>query len=240
MKSETTPLVVHGLSASYGVVPALQDVSLRVEHGSIVTLLGVNGAGKSSVIKTICGLLRSTAGIVELFGEAVTGQTPDKLVSKGLSVVPEGRRLFLDMTFRENLELGAYTRADRKAVKRNIERMLVLFPDLRDRLSTVVRTFSGGQQQMVAIARALMSEPRLLILDEPTIGLAPVIVDHIMRLIKQISVSGVDILLVEQNAEVALEVADRAYILEGGRVIANDSADTLMNNEFVRKSYMGI
>lgn len=240
MNTETPSLLVEGLSASYGSVPAIEDVSLRIDPGSIVTLLGVNGAGKSTVIKAICGLLRARTGTVRLFGQDVTGLSPDRMLRKGLAVVPEGRRLFGAMTFRENLELGAYSRSDAAAVRRDMERVLGLFPELRDRLSTVVGTFSGGQQQMVAVARALMSAPRILMLDEPTIGLAPVVVDRIMDLIREIAASGIDILLIEQNAEVALGVADRAYILEAGRVIAEDSAAVLAQSEFVKKAYMGI
>ncbi|WP_028717182.1 ABC transporter ATP-binding protein [Paracoccus sp. J39] len=240
MNTETPSLLVEGLSASYGSVPAIEDVSLRIDPGSIVTLLGVNGAGKSTAIKAICGLLRARTGTVRLFGQDVTGLSPDRMLRKGLAVVPEGRRLFGAMTFRENLELGAYSRSDAAAVRRDMERVLGLFPELRDRLSTVVGTFSGGQQQMVAVARALMSAPRILMLDEPTIGLAPVVVDRIMDLIREIAASGIDILLIEQNAEVALGVADRAYILEAGRVIAEDSAAVLAQSEFVKKAYMGI
>src|SRR4051794_36035801 len=176
MSNETLPLAVAGLSARYGVVPALNDVSIIVRAGEIVTLIGANGAGKSTLIKAICGLVRPTAGTVRLFGEDVTGLSPDRLVRKGLSVVPEGRRLFGEMTLRDNLELGAFARTDAAAVTRDFERVLESFPDLRDRLATPTANFSGGQQQMVAVARALMSAPRLLLLDEPTIGLAPAIV----------------------------------------------------------------
>jgi len=240
MSTEAPSLQVSGLSASYGSVPAISEVSLEVRRGSIVTLIGANGAGKSTVIKCICGLLKPSAGTVRLFGEDVTGLTPDRLVQRGLSVVPEGRRLFSEMTFKENLELGAYTRRDPLAVQRDMERVLALFPDLKDRLATVAGTFSGGQQQMVAVARALMSAPKLMLLDEPTIGLGPVVVERISDLIVEISRTGVDILIVEQNAEVALALADRAYILEGGRVIANDDAKTLAQSEQVQKAYLGI
>jgi branched-chain amino acid transport system ATP-binding protein len=240
MASEALSLQVIGLSASYGTVPAITDVSLEVRRGEIITLIGANGAGKSTVIKCICGLHKPSAGSVRLFGENLTGLTPDQLVKKGLSVVPEGRRLFTSMTLRENLELGAYTRNDPAAVRQDLERVLNLFPELRDRLSTVAGSFSGGQQQMVAVARALMSQPRIMLLDEPTIGLAPVVVERISDLMLEIAKSGVDILIVEQNAEVALAIAHRAYILEVGRVIAEDVAKTLAQSEQVQKAYLGI
>lgn len=240
MSNETLPLAVAGLSARYGVVPALNDVSITVGTGEIVTLIGANGAGKSTLIKAICGLVKPSAGSVKLFGEHVTGQTPDRLVRKGLSVVPEGRRLFGEMTLRENLELGAFARNDAVAVARDFDRVLELFPDLRDRLSTLASTFSGGQQQMVAVARALMSAPRILLLDEPTIGLAPAIVDRIAAMIKRIAETGVNILLVEQNAEIALAIADRAYILEGGAITAEDRASVLAQSPEVQRAYLGI
>jgi branched-chain amino acid transport system ATP-binding protein len=239
MTSEAHALEVTGLSAGYGGVPAINNVSLKVERGTIVTMIGANGAGKSTVIKSVCGLVKPTAGRVSLFGEDVTGSSPDRLVPRGLAVVPEGRRLFGDMTFRENLDLGAYTKKDRHASERNMERVLELFPDLKDRLSTIAGTFSGGQQQMVAVARALMSEPRILLLDEPTIGLSPAMVERIADLILEISKSGVDILIIEQNAETALEIADKAYILEGGHVIAEGDAADLAASEQVQKAYLG-
>jgi branched-chain amino acid transport system ATP-binding protein len=240
MAADAVPLVVSGLSASYGVVPAIRGVSLTVEHGTIVTMIGANGAGKSTVIRAICGLVKPTAGTVRLFGADVTGLSPDRLVRRGLSVVPEGRRLFGEMTLRENLELGAYARHDEKAVRRDLDRVLTLFPDLRPRLSAAAGTFSGGQQQMIAVARALMSDPRILLLDEPTIGLAPAIVDRIAELILEISRGGVDVLLVEQNAETALSIAHHAYILEGGSVVTDGPAAELARSETVQRAYLGI
>lgn len=240
MSTEAAPLKVTGLSANYGVVPALRDVSITVAAGQIVTLIGANGAGKSTLIKTICGLVRHTAGSVHLFDEEVTGLSPDRLVKKGLSVVPEGRRLFAEMTMLENLELGAFARNDKAAIKRDLERVIGLFPELRDRLATPAGTFSGGQQQMIAVARALMSAPRVLLLDEPTIGLAPAIVDRIAEIITTIAGTGVNILLVEQNAETALAIADRAYILEGGVITAESSASALAQSPEVQRAYLGI
>jgi branched-chain amino acid transport system ATP-binding protein len=240
MVTEAVPLTVAGLSASYGIVPALRSVDLVVRTGQIVTLIGANGAGKSTLIKTICGLVRPTSGSVHLFGEDVTGLSPDRLVTKGLSVVPEGRRLFGEMTMLENLELGAYARNDKLAVKRDLEKVLDLFPELRDRLSTQAGTFSGGQQQMIAVARALMSAPRMLLLDEPTIGLAPAIVDRIAELVVHIAETGVNILLVEQNAETALAIAAYAYVLEGGAIIAQDNASALAKSPEVQRAYLGI
>ncbi|NMN60915.1 branched-chain amino acid transport system ATP-binding protein [Xanthobacter sp. SG618] len=234
------PLEVRGLSARYGVVPALRDVNLVLKSGEIVTLIGANGAGKSTLIKAICGLVRPTAGSVRLFGEEVTGLSPDRMVRKGLSVVPEGRRLFPEMTMLENLELGAFARHDAAAVKRDLDRVISLFPELKDRLGTHAGTFSGGQQQMIAVARALMSAPRVLLLDEPTIGLAPAVVDRIADIVTQIAHSGVNILLVEQNAETALAIADRAYILEGGAITAEDTAHALAASPDVQRAYLGI
>jgi branched-chain amino acid transport system ATP-binding protein len=240
MRSEVPSLEVIGISASYGGVPAIIDVSFKVEPGKIMTMIGANGAGKSTAIKCICGLVKPIAGTVKLFGEDVTGLAPDRLVRRGISVVPEGRRLFTEMTCQENLELGAYTRSDPGEISRDMERVLTLFPDLRDRLSTVVGRFSGGQQQMVAVARALMSRPKILLLDEPTIGLGPAVVERIAELIVEISQGGMDVILVEQNAEMAVSIADRACILEGGRVVAENSAAALASSEDVQKAYLGI
>lgn len=240
MATEVPPLRVSGLSVRYGVVPAINDVSIELRKGRILTIIGANGAGKSTLIKTICGLVNPVAGEVYLFGENVVGQSPDRLVAKGLSVVPEGRRLFGEMTLLENLEMGAFSRSDQKAVKRNLEHVLDLFPELRDRLSTQASTFSGGQQQMIAVARALMSDPRVLLLDEPTIGLAPAIVDRIAEIVTTIAQSGVDVLLVEQNAEIALEVADYGYILEGGSIVMGDKARVLAQSPEVQRAYLGI
>lgn len=240
MVNEAPPLKVEGLSVRYGVVPAITDVNIELRKGRILTIIGANGAGKSTLIKTICGLVQPVAGTVYLFGENVIGQTPDRLVAKGLSVVPEGRRLFGEMTLLENLELGAFSRSDHKAVQRDLERVLDLFPELRDRLSTQASTFSGGQQQMIAVARAMMSAPKVLLLDEPTIGLAPAIVDRIAEQIITIAQRGVDVLLVEQNAETALDVAHYGYILEGGSIVMGDDASVLAQSPDVQRAYLGV
>lgn len=240
MQAEHPTLDVQGLAAGYGALPVLQDVSITVHKGSITTLIGANGAGKSTLLKAICGLIRPSGGQVRLLDREMTGQPPDRMVRAGLGIVPEGRRLFNDMTLRENLDLGAWSRSDRAGIAEDFQRVLTLFPELRDRLSTIARTFSGGQQQMVAIARALMSAPRLLLLDEPTIGLAPVVVNRVADLIREISASGVDILLIEQNAEVALSIADYGYVLENGRVMLRDEASALLASPAVQRAYLGI
>ena len=233
-------LELHGLTVRYGTAEAVRDASLRVDRGQVVTLIGANGAGKSTIMKAVCGLLRPASGAVRLHGRDVTGWSADRLVPLGLSLVPEGRRLFGTMTVRENLELGAYSRAERTAISTDLERTLVIFPDLRPRLKALAGTLSGGQQQMVAVARALMSGPSVLLLDEPTIGLAPAIVDVIADVIASIRASGVDVLLVEQNAEMALAIADYGYVLEQGAIVLQAPAAELARNEAVQRAYLGI
>jgi len=240
MSIETPTLEIAGLHAAYGVVPALHGVSLRVMQGQVVTLIGANGAGKSTVLKCVSGLLRSAREAVRLFGAPVGGAAPNELVARGLALVPEGRRLFGAMTVRENLELGAFLRPGKEAIAQGQERCLGLFPDLKAKLDVAAGSLSGGQQQMVAVARALMAAPRILLLDEPTIGLAPAVVDQIANVVREISRDGVDVLLVEQNAEVALGIADYGYVLEGGEVVAQAPADELMRNDEVRRAYMGL
>ena len=240
MRPDAVSLSVRELSARYGVLPVLHGVSLDVARGEVVALIGANGAGKSSLMKAVCGLLRPHAGSVSLHDESITHVAPDERVRKGLALVPEGRRLFDTMTVRENVELGAYCRSDARAVAADLERCLALFPDLRGRLAAVAGTLSGGQQQMVAVARALMSAPRVLLLDEPTIGLAPAVVELIAQVIGDIRRSGVDVLLVEQNAETALSISDYAYVMEGGSVVAEGAASELASNDEVRRAYMGM
>ncbi|RYX89422.1 MAG: ABC transporter ATP-binding protein [Comamonadaceae bacterium] len=231
---------VRNLAVRYGIVPALRDVSLVVRKGQIVTIIGANGAGKSTLMKAVSGLLTPAAGSVTLFGEDVTGLSAEKLVPRGLSLVPEGRRLFGAMTVRENLELGAYSRSGGNGLAQDLERTLSYFPDLRGRLSAEAGTLSGGQQQMVAVGRALMSAPRILLLDEPTIGLAPAVVETIAGVIATVRKDGVDVILVEQNAEVALAIADYGYVLEEGHVVMQGDAADLARNEDVKRAYLGI
>ena len=238
--SSPAALEVSGLVVKYGIVPAVNDISFAIAHGAIATIVGSNGAGKSTVMKALTGLVKPAGGSIRLYGETITGAEPDQLVARGLSLVPEGRRLFSSMSVGENLEIGAYRRTDRVAVARDLERVLDYFPALRDRLSARAGSLSGGQQQMVAVARALMSAPKLLLLDEPTIGLAPAIVDTIADIIQTIARSGVDVLLVEQNAEMALQIADQAFILERGQIVLEGPAAALARSEEVRRAYLGI
>ena len=238
--SAQAALEVTGLVVKYGIVPAVIDVSFTIEHGAIGTIIGSNGAGKSTIMKALTGLVKPAGGGILLYGQDIAGAEPDTLVVRGLSLVPEGRRLFTAMTVGENLEIGAYRRRDDSAVARDVERVLEYFPALRERLRTLAGSLSGGQQQMLAVARALMSAPKLLLLDEPTIGLAPALVDTIAEIIQTIAKSGVDVLLVEQNAEMALEIADQAFILERGQIIMAGPAASLASSETVRRAYLGI
>ena len=240
MSASDYVLQVEGLTAAYGKVPVLGGVSIGVARGQVVTLIGANGAGKSTLMKCISGLLQSNGGSILLHGEPVTNQQPDALVRRGLSLVPEGRRLFGTMTVRENLMLGAYCRKDRQQVEADLEQCLEFLPDLRSRLAAQAGSLSGGQQQMVAVGRSLMSKPKLLLLDEPTIGLAPALVDQIAQVIDKIRNAGVDVLLVEQNAETALRIADYAYVVEGGLIVAEGPAAELAKNEDVQRAYMGM
>lgn len=238
--TERLALEVTGLAVSYGIVPAVIDVSFAIEHGSITTIVGSNGAGKSTIMKALTGLVKPAGGRIRVFGEDIAGAEPDELVMRGVSLVPEGRRLFTTMSVAENLEIGAYPRSDANAVARDFERVLEYFPALRGRLKVLAGSLSGGQQQMLAVARALMAAPRLLLLDEPTIGLGPAIVDTIAEIIRTIARSGVDMLLVEQNAEMALEISAQAFILERGRIIMQGASSTLARSEEVRRAYLGV
>jgi branched-chain amino acid transport system ATP-binding protein len=231
-------LEVRDLHVSYGEIPALKGVSFEVRAGEIVALLGNNGAGKTTTLRTISGLLAPREGDVRLEGESLCGVPPHIIVHKGIAHVPEGRRVFNRLTVRENLEMGAYTRSD-TGVARDIDRAFALFPRLGERRAQVSGTLSGGEQQMLAIARALMGNPRVLLLDEPSMGLSPVLVQQIFETVQDINRQGTTILLVEQNAAMALEVAGRAYVLETGIVVLSGDAADLAQNPDVRKAYLG-
>ncbi len=233
-------LKLNVVSAAYGPVVALHDVSLEVGEGQIITILGANGAGKSSTLRVISGLLRPTGGSVEFLGERIDRRSPEALVSLGISHVPEGRELFADLTVLENLQLGAYVRRDGDGVKRDLDRMYERFPVLAQRRQQAAGSLSGGEQQMLAVARGLMSRPRLLLLDEPSLGLAPLLMREIFRIFQTINQEDkVTILLVEQNATLALSIAQHGYVLETGRVVFDDSAARLKQDETVRRSYLG-
>lgn len=233
-------LEVSDLVVNYGIVPAVKGISFSVSRGLITTIIGSNGSGKSTTMKALTGLLPLQSGRVKLFKQDTRGQETDALVRQGLVLVPEGRRLFKNMTVTENLEMGAYQRSDRRAIQQDFEQTLEYFPALREKLKVRAGSLSGGQQQMVAVARALMAKPKLLLLDEPTIGLAPAIVDTIADIIQAIAKAGVDILLVEQNAEIALEISHYAYILERGEIAMHGLAKDLSNSQDVQRAYLGI
>ena len=233
-------LKVSSISAAYGPIRALHDVSLEVGEGQIVALLGANGAGKSSTLRVISGLLRPSDGSVAFLGEPIHHRSPESIVAMGISHVPEGRELFAELTVLENLELGAYTRRDRDGIRRDIDRVCEYFPILAERREQHASSLSGGEQQMLAIARGLMSRPKLLLLDEPSLGLAPLIVKEIFKIIETINrEEKVTILLVEQNANMALSIAAYAYVLETGRIALADTGPSLRENEAVRRSYLG-
>ena len=232
-------LEVDGLDVFYGAVHALKGVSLRAENAEIVTLIGANGAGKSTLLRTISGLVPARAGTVRFDGVDLRRLPAEEIVGLGVSQSPEGRMVFANLTVADNLELGAYRRRDRAGIAQDRERMYELFPRLRERHRQNAGTLSGGEQQMLAIARALMSRPRLLLLDEPSLGLAPLLVREIFRTITEINRAGVTVLLVEQNAHMALSVAQRGYVLETGRVVIEDNCRALLADEAVRHAYLG-
>jgi len=232
-------LEINDLSVNYGGIKALQQVSLRVEKGEIVTLIGANGAGKTTTLKTISRLLTAKTGRIIYQGQDITHLPPHEIVKRGIAHSPEGRRILARQTVLTNLQLGAYTRSDRLGVKSDIEEQLQLFPRLSERREQLAGTLSGGEQQMLAIARALMSRPKLLLLDEPSLGLAPQIVREIFSIIRQLNESGVTILLVEQNANLALETANRGYVLAAGRLTMAGKAGDLLKDEGVKQAYLG-
>jgi branched-chain amino acid transport system ATP-binding protein len=223
----------------YGAIHALRGVSMSIEEGEIITLIGSNGAGKSTTLRTISGLLKPREGAITIRGERIDGRAPHAIVALGVSQSPEGRRVFARMSVHENLEMGAFLRRDRVAMAADFERVYTLFPRLRERTSQRAGTLSGGEQQMLAIGRALMAAPKILLLDEPSMGLAPILVEQIFGIIKTINEQGTTILLVEQNALMALSIADRGYILQTGEIVLSGTGAALAHNEAVRKAYLG-
>ena len=232
-------LEVNQIDVYYGAIHALQGVSFNVNEGEIVTLIGANGAGKSTTLNTICGLLRARSGSIHFKGQDITLLPAEEIVGKGIAQSPEGRKIFAPLTVLENLEMGAYLRTDRAENQRNLERVFKSFPRIKERLNQLGGTLSGGEQQMLAMGRALMAQPTLLLLDEPSMGLSPILVEEIFNIIQEINAQGTSILLVEQNAQMALSVAHRGYVLETGRVVLEGSGQELLHDPQVMKSYLG-
>ncbi|MBN2085113.1 MAG: ABC transporter ATP-binding protein [Anaerolineales bacterium] len=233
-------LDIHDIHTYYGNIHALKGVSLTVEEGEIVTLIGSNGAGKTTTLRSICGLQKPRRGSILLHGEDLVAYKPHQIVEKGVAMVPEGRGIFARLTVAENLDLGAYIRRDRRGIQEDLEHVYGIFPRLKERTRQVAGTLSGGEQQMLATGRALMAQPRLLLMDEPSMGLAPLLVDAIFDVIQTINRKGTTILLVEQNALMALSIAHRGYVIQTGEIVLKDTAANLKNNETVRKAYLGI
>jgi len=232
-------LEVKDLNVYYGAIHALQGISFNVDQGEIVTLIGANGAGKSTTLKTVSGLLRPRSGEVRLYDQSITTLPAQAIVKRGVVHVPEGRKIFAPLTVQENLEMGAYSRKDAAEIQQSMDRVFKSFPRLKERLGQYGGTLSGGEQQMLAIGRGMMARPSVLLLDEPSMGLAPILVEEIFAIIKEINSQGVSILLVEQNALMALSVANRGYVLETGRIVLADTAERLLNNPQVQKAYLG-
>ena len=228
---------IKGLSVNYGGIEAVRDISFSVEEGSIVTLIGANGAGKSTTLRTIAGLVKPRTGKITFLGEDITGKDPSYIVGKGITLVPEGRMIFPDLTVLENLKIGAYLRSD--DLSNDLEWVFSLFPRLKERSWQYGGTLSGGEQQMLAVARALMSKPKLMMMDEPSLGLAPLIVKDIFSIIREINKNGVTILLIEQNANMALQIADMAYVMETGMIMMSGKGSDLLDDERVKKAYLG-
>jgi len=233
-------LEVKNIHTYYGAIHALKGISIHVDEGEIVTLIGANGAGKTTTLNTICGVMHPREGSILLDGEPIHELPAHEIVSLGVSQSPEGRRVFGRLSVLENLEMGAYVRNDREGIQSDIERAFRLFPRLEERTKQLAGTLSGGEQQMLAMARSLMASPRLLLLDEPSMGLAPILVETIFDTIKEINSEGTTVLLVEQNALMALSVASRGYVLQTGEIVLQDTAEALQQNEMVRKAYLGI
>ena len=232
-------LKVEDINVFYGAIHALKNVSFEVKTGEVVSLIGANGAGKTTIMHTLSGLLKAESGSIRLENKEIVGTPAEKIVGMGLVQVPEGRRIFGRMTVLENLMMGAYLRKDSKEIGEDVEKMYQRFPRLKERSKQLAGTMSGGEQQMLAIARALMTQPKLLLMDEPSMGLAPILVDEIFHIIKDINKQGMTVLLVEQNANKALSIADRAYVLETGNIVMTGSGEQLLNDDRVRQAYLG-
>ncbi len=233
-------LEVENLNVYYEAIHALQGISFHLEEGEIVTLIGANGAGKSTSLRTISGLLHPRVGSVRFKGQDITTTSAERIVELGISQVPEGRKIFAPLTVRENLLMGAYARSDAQAIQKSMDRVFASFPRLKERINQLGGTLSGGEQQMLATARGLMSGPTLLLLDEPSMGLSPILVEEIFRIIREINQQGTSILLVEQNAHMALSVANRVYVLETGRIVLSGSAREMAENPQVKEAYLGV
>lgn len=232
-------LKVTDLEVSYGMIQAIQGISFEVEQGEVIALIGANGAGKTTILHTVTGLLKSKAGKIEFEGKDITKLPGHKIVALGMAHVPEGRRVFADLTVLENLKLGAYTRNDKQEIDDTLKMIYKRFPRLEERKSQLAGTLSGGEQQMLAMGRALMSHPKIILMDEPSMGLSPIFVSEIFNIIKEISASGTTVLVVEQNAKKALSIADRAYVLETGKIVLAGAAKDLLENDSVKKAYLG-
>lgn len=233
-------LDVTDLKVDYHNIAALKGISFTVPDGAFITMIGSNGAGKSTTLRTISGLVKPSAGTISIDGERIDRAAADKIVAMGISHVPEGRRVFKDLTVIENLYLGAFIYKDQDRIDRDLDEVYSHFPRLRERSSQQARTLSGGEQQMLSIGRALMSRPKVLLLDEPSLGLAPLVVQEIGEILQEINKNGVTVILVEQNADLALRLVDYGYVLENGRIIMSDKAENLANNDHVRKAYLGV
>ena len=232
-------LDLEGVDTYYGSIQALYDINVRIQNGELVCLLGGNASGKSTTLKTILGVCKIKRGSVKLKGERIDGKPTKRIIAKGVAIVPENRRIFPRLTVLENMEMGAYLRTDKNQIKKDIEHMLDLFPRLRERLHRPGITLSGGEQQMLAMARALLSNPEILLMDEPSMGLAPLLVDQQFELIQKVNRQGTTIFVVEQNANMALSIADRGYVLQTGSIILADTAQNLLNNEMMQMAYLG-
>ena len=232
-------LKVNDLQVYYGAIHAIKGITFEVNEGEVVSLIGANGAGKTTTLHAVSGLLKATSGEVSFLSNKIDNLSADKIVRRGIAHVPEGRRVFAQLSVQENLELGAYLVKDKNFIKNEYERVLTLFPRLKERLKQMAGTLSGGEQQMLAIGRALMSNPKMLLMDEPSMGLAPILVKEIFEIIKECNKQGMTILLVEQNAKMALNISHRAYVLETGKIVMSDDAKNLLGNEEVKKAYLG-